>query len=91
MGAQSFSALISAQSILDEISEALRRQNVEVSWYRHEGNPVALVKIQQTDRGQSPTQLRRLEVRQGWISIGGLSQEPALTSNGKHALAPAGN
>ena len=67
------------------------RNGFEVTWYRHEGNPVALVRIQQNDHSLTPAQLRRLEVKQGWIAIGGLSQEPSLTKDEKSALVPLGN
>jgi hypothetical protein len=80
---------IATQSLLAEISEVAEKNGFEITWYRHEGNPVALVRIQQGT--ETPAQLRRLEVKQGWISIGGLSQEPALTDNGKQALVPLGN
>jgi hypothetical protein len=38
---------ISAQSLLEHMTEALRqsRNNLEVSWYRHDGHPVALLRF----------------------------------------------
>jgi hypothetical protein len=82
---------IATQSLLNEISDVAGRNGFEVTWYRHEGNPVALLRIQQSDRSQAPAQLRRLEVKQGWMSIGGLSEDPNLTQNAKHVTAPVGN
>jgi hypothetical protein len=82
---------MTTQSILNEISDVAAKSGFEVSWYRHEGNPVALVRIQAPDHSPAPAQVRRLEVKQGWISIGGVSQEPVFTINGKHPTAPLGN
>jgi len=81
---------IGTQSLLNEFSELAGKQGIEVTWYRHEGNPVALIRFQAN--GSRPTaQLRRLDVKQGWITIGGLSLEPVLTGNMKSALTPMGN
>jgi hypothetical protein len=82
---------IATQSLLNEISEVASRNGFEITWYRHEGNPVALVRIQQNDHSLTPAKLRLLEVRQGWIAIGGVSQEPSLTKDEKNALVPVGN
>jgi hypothetical protein len=82
---------MTTQSILNEISDVAAKSGFEVTWYRHNGNPVALVRIEPPDHSPAPAQLRRLEVKQGWISIGGVSQEPAFTINGKHVTPPMGN
>src|SRR5262249_17753101 len=37
---------IGAQSLLERVSGVARRQDIEVPWYRHEGNPVALLHFQ---------------------------------------------
>src|SRR5262249_49906885 len=37
---------IAAQSLLENVSETARQNNVDVSWYRHQGNPVALLRFQ---------------------------------------------
>jgi hypothetical protein len=66
---------MATQSLLNEISDVASKSGFDISWYRHQGNPVALVKIQGPNGSQAPAQLRRLEVRQGWISISGVSQE----------------
>ena len=81
---------IATQSLLNEISDMAGRHGIEVTWYRQKGNPVALVRFQ-TDRSRPPAQLRRLDVKPGLISIGGLSQEPLLTNNEKKALTPVAN
>jgi hypothetical protein len=62
---------ISAQSLLEEISEALRRNNIQVIWYRHDGNPTAALKFP-TDP-QHPNQLRQIELRAGSLTVLGHS------------------
>jgi hypothetical protein len=68
---------ISAQWLLDSLAEQFRdSRNVEVTWYRHEGKPVALLHLQ-SDRPRATFQLRRLVVDQGRLTIVGLSMEPS--------------
>jgi hypothetical protein len=65
---------ISAQSLLDRIAETARAHNVELTWYRHNGNPVALIRFQPYQ--SRPTfHLTRLELQQGKIIIGGRSTD----------------
>ncbi len=59
----------SAQSILDSFFDTLRRQDVEVTWYRHEGKPVALLRFQ-PGRKTATVQLRQLKLVPGRIVIG---------------------
>jgi hypothetical protein len=65
---------ISAQSLLERISDALRRNNVDVSWYRHNGNPVAVLRFQ-SDPQRPSVQLKRLEIEQGRILLHGSSSD----------------
>jgi hypothetical protein len=68
---------ISAQSLLEQVSETAQQHHIEVTWYRHKnGNPVALLRFQ-ADRPRPTVQLRRLELRKGLIVIGGESIEGA--------------
>jgi hypothetical protein len=66
---------VSAQSLLEEISESLRRNNIQVTWYRHEGNPTAALKFQ-TDQPRPTFQLRQVDLRTGTLTILGHSTEP---------------
>jgi hypothetical protein len=51
-----------------------RRQDIEVTWYRWNGNPVALLRFQATQ--QRPTvRLERLTLQKGLLTIGGRSIE----------------
>jgi hypothetical protein len=69
---------ISAQSLLDHITEACDRKNIKVSWYRHHGNPVALLRFQ-SDSTRPTVQLSQLELRQGRLVIGGRSAHGGLS------------
>lgn len=64
-----------SQSILEKVTELGRWQNLDLTWYRHDNHPVALVRFQ-GDRPRPSALLRRLEVRHGMLTIGGLSLEP---------------
>jgi hypothetical protein len=61
---------VSAQSLLTSIAEQLHNKYVEISWYRHNGNPVALVRFQM-DGSRPPLQLTEVSVKQGMLTIGG--------------------
>jgi hypothetical protein len=71
---------ISAQSLLDRISDTLRRSNVEVTWYRHDGNPVAALKFS-SDPQHSSVQLKTLRLEQGQVTIQGSSSDGSGVSN----------
>ncbi len=62
---------ISAQSILDLLSEQAQGRNIEVSWHRHNNNPVALVRFQ-ADQVRPTFQLRRVDLSEGKIVIEGV-------------------
>lgn len=63
---------IGSQSILDAISEAARDSNIEVTWYRHKGNPVGLFRLY-ADQPRPAAQVLTLEVKDGNIVIAGRS------------------
>jgi len=81
---------VSAQTLLNEISEVAAKRGIEVTWWRHNGNPVALIRLQ-ADRARPTARLLRLEVKQGMMTVGGISLEPAQTSDLRKTLAPLGN
>jgi hypothetical protein len=72
---------IGSQSILDSIAEAVRDSNVEVTWYRNDGNPVGLFRFY-ADRPQPASQILTLEVKDGTITIAGRS----LAEHGSRGL-----
>jgi hypothetical protein len=65
---------ISAQSLLEELSESLRRQNIQVTWYRHEGNPTAALKFQ-TDQQRPTGQVQQVDLKTGTLTILGHSND----------------
>jgi hypothetical protein len=67
---------ITAQSLLERVSEVARRQDIEVTWYRLNGNPVALLRFQAT-QPRPTVRLERLELSEGQLVIGGRSAEVA--------------
>lgn len=64
----------SAQWLLERISEVARQNNVEVSWYRHEGHPVALLRFQ-ADRARPTLQLKTVKIEPGLIYLHGRSSD----------------
>jgi hypothetical protein len=64
----------SAQSLLTTIAEQLHNEHVEINWYRHNGNPVALVRFR-TDGTRPNFQLREVAFRQGLFIIAGAPLE----------------
>jgi hypothetical protein len=62
---------INVQSMLERLADAIRQQNqdLEFSWYRHDGHPVALLRFQ---AGRVPqSRLQQLELREGEMTIYG--------------------
>jgi hypothetical protein len=81
---------ISAQSLLERVSETARQQNLDVTWYRYDGNPVALLRFQADQR--SPTfRLRKLELHPGKIVISGQAIDTAVRAYLPSGLQPAAN
>lgn len=63
---------IGSQSILDAVTEAARDSNIEVTWYRHEGNPVGLFRFY-ADQPNPASQILTLEVKDGRVVVAGRS------------------
>jgi hypothetical protein len=73
----------SKQALLEHLTEAARQFNMDVTWHRDQGDPVALLRPR--DDGTRPTiLLQRLELRQGHILIEGTTEAPPNA----RALAP---
>jgi hypothetical protein len=69
-GMRAGSLPISLQSILERFSEAARRQDIEMNWYRYEGKPVALLRFAPGQREPS-VQLLHLKLHPGIIAVQG--------------------
>jgi hypothetical protein len=77
------------QSVLDNISELLRRCKIDVSpWYRHQGKPVALLRFQ-SGRSSTTARLRAIELRPGAVVIAGRSPRPPLPAREPQQAAAA--
>jgi hypothetical protein len=63
---------VSVQRYLDRLSEAARDANIEVTWFRHDGNPVGLFQLY-ADQVQPTTQIRTAKVEDGKITVAGKS------------------
>jgi len=66
---------INTQSLLEHVSEVARRNNIEVSWYRHERHPVALLRFG-ADQPRVSLQLQRVELQSGKMIIQGRCIDP---------------
>ena len=68
---------ISIQSMLEELADSAQQANIEVTWYRHEGHPVALLHFQ-ADREHPRYLLQRLELQDGRLVLAGKSSGDAV-------------
>jgi hypothetical protein len=59
---------LGTRSLIDFITEAARRENIAVTWFRHGGHPIALLQLQ-ANQSRPTFQLRRLEVHRGRLEI----------------------
>jgi hypothetical protein len=67
---------ISAQSLLERISEVGRNNGIAVDWYRDDGYPVALLRLQ-ADQSHPTLELEGVLLDQGRITIQGRTRDPA--------------
>ena len=63
-----------AQWLLERFSEAARQREIDVSWYRHEGHPVALLRFQ-PNQVRPTLRLKVVRFEQGQVTIHGESAE----------------
>lgn len=61
---------LGTQVMLDYVSEAARHLNIDVTWYRNHGHPVALLQFQ-ANQPRPTIVLRRLEVKAGRLIVAG--------------------
>jgi hypothetical protein len=71
---QAGSLPLSTGTLLDYISEAARRENIDITWYRHEGHPVAIMRFQ-ADLTRPTFQFKELELKGGELRIVGRSTD----------------
>ncbi|MFO0876934.1 MAG: hypothetical protein U0840_06140 [Gemmataceae bacterium] len=73
-GFQAGAMPFTAQWLLERISESARQQGIEVTWYRLDGLPVALLRFQ-ADQPRSTLQLKGIQLEQGRITVHGRSSD----------------
>lgn len=61
---------IGCQTLLDSLSEAAHESNIDVTWYRHNGNPVGLFRFY-ADQLRPTTQIHTFKIHDGAIAIAG--------------------
>jgi hypothetical protein len=61
---------VGARRWLDKITEVARDRNIDVTWYRYEGQPVGLFKFY-ANQARPTTQIRTVQVADGRITVGG--------------------
>ncbi|MBY0228563.1 MAG: hypothetical protein K2W96_04705 [Gemmataceae bacterium] len=66
---------LSAQWLLDSFEEKARANRIDVSWYRHDGLPVALLRFQ-TDKAKPTIRLETAKVEQGAVVFAGTTNDP---------------
>jgi hypothetical protein len=65
---------VSRQIVLDYITEAGHRKNIDVKWYHRKSNPVAIMKLQ-ADQVRPTIQIQRLDLQLGKMIIVGRSTD----------------
>ena len=60
---------ISAQSLLEDISQKGRDNGIDVSWYRWNGHPVAILRFQKSSRNGPTLHLEQVHLAQGVLTI----------------------
>src|SRR5207245_7134991 len=75
---------ISSQSLLESASESARRNDIDPTWYRHNGHPVLLLRFQ-AGRSRPTFQLQQFDLHAGALSIGARSLDTTPHANiGRH-------
>jgi hypothetical protein len=85
---------ISAQSLLQHVSEAARRYDkakIEVSWYRHDGHPVAVLHFE-SSQPHPTVQLQHVLLEDGKLIVQGSYVDPTPHTQPINAnMTPTGN
>jgi len=71
---QAGSLPLSTGTLLDYISEAARREYIDIAWYRHDGHPVAIMRFQ-SDLTRPTFQFHQFELKGGELRIVGRSTD----------------
>jgi hypothetical protein len=68
---------LAVKSLRQQIDEEARKLNIDVQWYRNDGNPVAILRLQ-ADKREATQILRDLEIREGMIAFKGRTTDPEV-------------
>jgi hypothetical protein len=74
VGFQAGSLPLPTGSLLDLISQLARREKIDISWFRQDGHPVAVMRFQ-SDLSRPTFQIDRIELKDGTATISGRSTE----------------
>jgi hypothetical protein len=76
-----------AQFLLDRLSDVARQHEIEVSWYRHEARPVAILRFH-PNQPRPPIKLKQVSIEEGKLTVSGESGDKRRTAMSR--LLPAG-
>ena len=80
---------LGTRSLIDYITEAARRQYMDVTWFRHGGHPIALLQLQ-ANQSRPTFQLRRLQVNRGrFVIASSPTREPVAMPSKQLPATPA--
>ena len=68
-----------AQWLLEKLSDVARQHDVEVSWYRHEGRPVAILRFQ-PNQPRPLIKLKSVHIDEGKLTVSGELGEKRRTA-----------
>ena len=68
---------LSWKLLQEHLTEEARHQNIDIQWYRKDGNPVAILRFQ-ADKREPTIQFQKLRIEQGTIHIQGRSSDPEV-------------
>ena len=68
------------QHLFHLVAEAARQSHIEVTWYRHDGHPVVVLRFQ-ADRNTPTFKFQKLQLGTGTLSILGGSNDGAPTAS----------
>ncbi|HVK13801.1 MAG TPA: hypothetical protein VM597_33980 [Gemmataceae bacterium] len=66
---------LSPATLLDKISEVARRQNIDVTWFRENGHPVAIMRFQ-ADLTRPTLVFEQIDLANGKLTVQGRSADP---------------
>jgi len=78
---------LSTSTLLDYITSMARHQTIDVSWYRHRGHPVAIMRFE-ANQTRPSFQFERVELKDQELMLVGRSTESSASGPAKDAPKP---